>query len=121
MTERSREEVVVTDSGGTMTRLTEPPRAVTPDLSWLKDADELAAGAASGWYSPEQADAIRDVAELARRELVEPRAWPMDEGWETWRPPTRVGRTPGAAPGSCRKHVGPYDVGARAAPTRRTS
>ena len=36
MTEPSRDDQAVTDSGGTMTRLTEPPRAVVPDLSLLE-------------------------------------------------------------------------------------
>jgi hypothetical protein len=73
------------------------PRVHTRDLtldlwmqdgvSWLKDADELAAGEAAGWYTPAQAATIRDVADRARRELVDPWAWPLDEGWETWRPP----------------------------------
>lgn len=55
--------------------------------TWLKDEDELDAGAAAGWCTPEQAAQIRAAAEQARRELVEPRAWPLDEGWEGWRPP----------------------------------
>jgi hypothetical protein len=55
--------------------------------TWLKDADELAAAADSGWYTAEQAAVIRTVAEQARRDLVEPGAWPLDEGWEDWRPP----------------------------------
>lgn len=55
--------------------------------TWLKDADELDAGVAAGWYTREQGQVVRDVAERARRELVEPGAWPLDEGWETWRPP----------------------------------
>ena len=54
---------------------------------WLKDHDELAAGVEGGIYTPEQARAIHDIAERARADLVEPRAWPLDEGWETWRPP----------------------------------
>lgn len=55
--------------------------------TWLKDEDELDAGAAAGWCTPEQAAQIRAAGEQARRELVEPRAWPLDEGWEDWRPP----------------------------------
>ena len=54
---------------------------------WLKDEDELEAAAASGWCSAAQADAVRRLGERARRELVGPWAWPLDEGWETWRPP----------------------------------
>ncbi len=73
------------------------PRVHTRDLTldlwvqdgetWLKDADELAAGAAAGFYTADQAAVIRDLAEQARRDLVDARAWPLDEGWETWRPP----------------------------------
>jgi hypothetical protein len=54
---------------------------------WLKDADELDATAAAGRFTEEQAAAVRDLADLARRDLVEPNGWPLDEGWETWRPP----------------------------------
>lgn len=73
------------------------PRVHTRDLTldlwvqdgetWLKDADELAAAAAVGWCTPEQAAVVHDVAEWARAELIDPRAWPLDEGWESWRPP----------------------------------
>ncbi len=55
--------------------------------TWLKDADELAAGSAVGWYTSGQAKVIRDIAEQARGELVDPRAWPLEEDWEEWRPP----------------------------------
>ena len=54
---------------------------------WLKDADELAAATASGRFAPDQAEEIHAIAEQARVELVEPRAWPLDEDWEGWRPP----------------------------------
>ncbi len=30
---------------------------------------------------------VTALAEVCRRALVEPRAWPLDEGWEAWRPP----------------------------------
>jgi hypothetical protein len=73
------------------------PRVHTRDLTldlwvengetWLKDADELAAGIAAGFYTVAQGAAIREAAEQARAELVEPRAWPLDEAWESWRPP----------------------------------
>jgi hypothetical protein len=73
------------------------PRVHTRDLTldlwvqdgetWLKDADELEAAAAAGWCTPEQAVVIHDIAEQARAELIDPRAWPLDEGWEDWRPP----------------------------------
>ncbi|QIG44827.1 DUF402 domain-containing protein [Nocardioides anomalus] len=55
--------------------------------TWLKDEDELAAGVDAGWYSPTQGALIRDLADLARAELVAPTAWPLDEGWSGWRPP----------------------------------
>jgi len=54
---------------------------------WLKDEDELAAFAAHGLFSDEQAEAITALADVCRRDLVDPRAWPLDEGWESWRPP----------------------------------
>jgi hypothetical protein len=74
------------------------PRTYTRDLTldlwldvdgslWLKDEDELDAAVAGGAYTAEQGAAVREVAEQARHELVVPRAWPLDEGWETWRPP----------------------------------
>lgn len=55
--------------------------------TWLKDADELAAAVRSGRYSEEQGALVHDLAELARAELIDPRAWPLDEDWESWRPP----------------------------------
>lgn len=30
---------------------------------------------------------VRDIAEYARRIQIDPRAWPLDEGWEDWVPP----------------------------------
>jgi hypothetical protein len=54
---------------------------------WLKDADELEAAVGAGTFTPGQAEVIRELAEQVRDELVEPRAWPLDEGWETWQPP----------------------------------
>lgn len=73
------------------------PRVHTRDLvldlwvengeTWLKDADELDAGAEAGWCTPEQAGVIREIAEQARREQIDPRAWPFDEAWEDWQPP----------------------------------
>jgi predicted RNA-binding protein associated with RNAse of E/G family len=54
--------------------------------TWLKDADELEAGVAVGWCTPAQAAVIHAVAEQARRELIDPRDWPLDEGWEAWEP-----------------------------------
>jgi hypothetical protein len=55
--------------------------------TWLKDADELAAGATAGWCTPEQAAIVHGLADQARRELIDPRAWPLDETWEAWEPP----------------------------------
>jgi Protein of unknown function (DUF402) len=73
------------------------PRVQTRDLTldlwledgetWLKDADELEAAVAAGWCTAEQAAVVHDIADQTRRELIDPRAWPLDEGWETWRPP----------------------------------
>lgn len=60
---------------------------VDADGVWLKDEDELEAAAATGWFSAEQGAAIRGLGERARHELVDPRAWPLDEAWESWRPP----------------------------------
>jgi hypothetical protein len=72
------------------------PRVHTRDLvldlwveggeTWLKDANELEAVVATGRYSPEQGEAVRDIADLARRDQIDPRAWPLDEGWEFWKP-----------------------------------
>ena len=74
------------------------PRTYTRDLIldlWL-DVDgtlvaegrgRARAAVAGGAYSAEQGAAVREAAEQARHELVVPRAWPLDEGWETWRPP----------------------------------
>jgi Protein of unknown function (DUF402) len=55
--------------------------------TWLKDADELAAAVRTGRYTEDQRALVHDLAELARAELIDPRAWPLDEGWESWRPP----------------------------------
>lgn len=73
------------------------PRVHTRDLTldlwvergvtWLKDADEVAAAAASGWYTAEQAAVIHDLAEHARRDLLDASAWPLEEAWEGWWPP----------------------------------
>ena len=54
---------------------------------WLKDADELEAAVVARRYGAAQADEIRAVAEWARVDLVEGRAWPLDEEWTTWHPP----------------------------------
>ena len=59
---------------------------------WLKDEDELAAFTAAGRFAPAQADAIRALADRVRTELVEPRAWPLSEDWESWRPQPEIDR-----------------------------
>ena len=74
------------------------PRVHTRDLTldlwlengetWLKDADELAAGVAAGWCTADQGAVIHAIADQARAELIDPHAWPLDEDWESWRPPT---------------------------------
>jgi hypothetical protein len=54
---------------------------------WLKDEDELDAAVAGGRYTAEQGAAIRAIGELARYELGHLGSWPLDEDWESWRPP----------------------------------
>ena len=54
---------------------------------WLKDADELEAAVEGGRYTSEQGDTIRAVGALAAHELGHLGGWPLDEGWESWRPP----------------------------------
>jgi hypothetical protein len=54
---------------------------------WLKDTDEVDAALGSGRYSADLAAEIRALAEWARVDLVDARAWPLDEEWTTWRPP----------------------------------
>lgn len=54
---------------------------------WLKDEDELAAWTDVGIFTAEQAAEIHAAADQVRREVFEPRAWPLDEDWEGWRPP----------------------------------
>ncbi len=55
---------------------------------WLKDADELEAAVASGPLEADQAEEILAIAEWARADLIEARAWPLDDEWTTWRPPS---------------------------------
>jgi hypothetical protein len=55
--------------------------------TWLKDADELDAAVTAGRYTEEQGATVREIAEQARHELAERRAWPLDEGWEEWQAP----------------------------------
>jgi hypothetical protein len=47
----------------------------------LEDADELETMVEIGRYSTAQADAVRAIADQARREQIDPRAWPLDEEW----------------------------------------
>ncbi|CAH0148746.1 hypothetical protein SRABI76_00738 [Microbacterium oxydans] len=53
---------------------------------WLKDADELAAAVDQGRFSPEQAEAVRVLADHAGAELIMDAAWPLDDGWDQWVP-----------------------------------
>jgi hypothetical protein len=60
---------------------------VQPDGSWrYKDEDELAALEGAGIVSPRLATWVREQGTRAAA-VVESRAWPLDEGWERWRPP----------------------------------
>lgn len=54
---------------------------------WLKDADEVEAATMAGRYTPAIADEIHAIAEWARVDLIQARAWPLDDEWTTWRPP----------------------------------
>ena len=58
--------------------------------TWLKDEDELAAFTSAGHFAEEQADVIRSLVDRVLHELVGPRAWPLDEDWESWRPPPEI-------------------------------
>jgi hypothetical protein len=60
---------------------------VEDGVTWLKDADELYAGVPAGWCTAGQAGVIREIAEQARRQQIDPRAWPLADGWEDWQPP----------------------------------
>ena len=54
---------------------------------WLKDEDELEAVIEGGRLSAEQGDVIRAIGERAAYELGHLRSWPLDEDWESYRPP----------------------------------
>lgn len=57
-----------------------------PDGPWYwKDEDEFAAAQRVGRFSTEQAAAIRAEGE-AVVEMIESRRWPLNAGWERWRP-----------------------------------
>ena len=74
------------------------PRVHTRDLTldlwledgdvWLKDADELEAAVEGGRSTPEQGDVIRAIGAFAAHELGHLGGWPLDEDWESWRPPS---------------------------------
>ena len=81
--------------------------------TWLKDADELRAAVRAGCYTEEQESLVLDLAEQARAELIEPRAWPLDEDWESWQPPPDWDE-PLSLPGDIREAVSKSD-----APVRR--
>lgn len=51
---------------------------------WLKDADELAASVAQGRFTSAQADAVRQIADLAAEELLAEGSWPLGEDWMRW-------------------------------------
>jgi hypothetical protein len=53
---------------------------------WLKDADELDAAVDQGRFSPEQAEAVRVLADHAGADFIIDAAWPLDEGWDEWTP-----------------------------------
>ena len=55
--------------------------------TWLKDVDELEAAVDAGRFTVEQGATIEAIGRQARAELLQPRAWPLDEDWEAWRPP----------------------------------
>lgn len=59
---------------------------VGPDRSWAwKDEDEFAAAQRIGRFTVDEAAAVRAAGEEAIR-TIERRAWPLDAGWEAWRP-----------------------------------
>ena len=59
---------------------------VPPDGLWYwKDEEEFAAAQRVGRFTPEHAAAIRAEGETVA-EMIEARRWPLDAGWEVWRP-----------------------------------
>jgi uncharacterized protein len=59
---------------------------VAPDRSWRwKDEDEFADAQRIGRFTPAQAAAVRSEGEAAIR-TIEDRGWPLNDGWEEWRP-----------------------------------
>ena len=98
MSETSGDDTTVSESGGTMRLLSGAAGARPVDLTldlwlepggelWLKDADEVEVAVECGRYPAVLADEIRAAADWARVDLVQARAWPLDEEWTTWRPP----------------------------------
>lgn len=53
---------------------------------WLKDADELDTVAKQGRFTPEQAEAVRCLADHAGHDFIIDGAWPLDEDWAHWTP-----------------------------------
>lgn len=53
---------------------------------WLKDGDELQAAVDQGRFTPDEAEAVRVLADAAGREFISAWSWPLDEGWERWSP-----------------------------------
>lgn len=53
---------------------------------WLKDADELEAAVDQGRFSPEQAEAVRVLADHAGADFIVDAAWPLGDGWDEWMP-----------------------------------
>jgi uncharacterized protein len=59
---------------------------VAPDCSWQwKDEDEFASAQRVGRFTADEATAIRAEGERVIA-AIEARAWPLDTGWEHWRP-----------------------------------
>lgn len=57
---------------------------------WLKDADELAASVTQGRFTPQEAEAIRAIADHAAQEFIIDGSWPLDEDWAAWTPPAAL-------------------------------
>lgn len=59
---------------------------IDPDFAWhWKDEDEFAAAQVVGRFTAEEAASIRAEGEAVVA-IVEARGWPLDAGWENWRP-----------------------------------
>ncbi|MEV4735069.1 MULTISPECIES: DUF402 domain-containing protein [unclassified Microbacterium] len=53
---------------------------------WLKDADELEAAVEQGRFTPQQAEAVRAIADHAGADFIAHGTWPLDAGWAQWMP-----------------------------------